>query len=73
MNIQDREGQIQIYVRKDEIGDDQYEIFKKNDIGDIVGIEGTVMKTDHGQLSVRAKTIHTYQNLFVLYQKNSMD
>ena len=55
MNIQDREGQIQIYVRKDEIGDDQYEIFKKNDIGDIVGIEGTVMKTDHGQLSVRAK------------------
>lgn len=34
MNIQDREGQIQIYVRKDEIGDDQYEIFKKNDIGD---------------------------------------
>ena len=38
MNIQDREGQIQIYVRKDEIGDDQYEIFKKNDIGDIVGI-----------------------------------
>lgn len=59
MNIQDREGQIQIYVRKDEIGDDQYEIFKKNDIGDIVGIEGTVMKTDHGQLSVRAK-IYTH-------------
>ncbi|MGM9947096.1 lysine--tRNA ligase [Floccifex sp.] len=55
MHIQDKDGQIQIYVRKDEIGDDQYEIFKKNDIGDIVGIEGTIMKTDHGQLSVRAK------------------
>ncbi len=55
MNIQDVSGDMQIYVRKDEIGDDQYEIFKKNDIGDIVGIEGTVMKTDHGQLSVRAK------------------
>ena len=55
MNIQDVTGDMQIYVRKDEIGDDQYEIFKKNDIGDIVGIEGTVMKTDHGQLSVRAK------------------
>lgn len=55
MNIQDVSGDMQIYVRKDEIGDDQYEIFKKNDIGDIVGIEGIVMKTDHGQLSVRAK------------------
>lgn len=55
MHIQDKDGQIQIYVRKDVIGDDQYEIFKKNDLGDIVGIEGTVMKTDHGQLSIRAQ------------------
>lgn len=59
MHIQDIDGQIQIYVRKDAIGDDQYEIFKKNDIGDIVGIEGTVMKTDHGQLSVRA-SVYTH-------------
>lgn len=70
MNIQDREGQIQIYVRKDEIGDDQYEIFKKNDIGDIVGIEGTVMKTDHGQLSVRAKNYtHLLKSLRPLPEK----
>ena len=70
MNIQDREGQIQIYVRKDEIGDDQYEIFKKNDIGDIVGIEGTVMKTDHGQLSVRAKNYtHLSKSLRPLPEK----
>lgn len=55
MHIQDREGQIQIYVRKDEIGEDAYEIFKKSDIGDIVGIEGVLMKTDHGELSIRAK------------------
>ena len=55
MHIQDIDGQIQIYVRKDTIGDDQYEIFKKNDIGDIVGISGTLMKTDHGDLAVRAK------------------
>ena len=40
--------------RKDVLGEEQYEIFKKNDIGDIVGIEGLVMKTDHGQLSIRA-------------------
>jgi lysyl-tRNA synthetase, class II len=70
MNIQDREGQIQIYVRKDEIGDDQYEIFKKNDIGDIVGIEGLVMKTDHGQLSVRAKVYtHLTKSLRPLPEK----
>ncbi|MBM6808938.1 lysine--tRNA ligase [Faecalicoccus pleomorphus] len=55
MHIQDIDGQIQIYVRKDVVGEEQYEIFKKNDLGDIVGIEGTIMKTDHGQLSVRAQ------------------
>lgn len=55
MHIQDLDGQIQIYVRKDTIGDDAYEIFKKNDLGDIVGIAGTLMKTDHGDLAVRAK------------------
>lgn len=54
MDIQDITGKMQIYVRKDVVGDDQYEIFKKNDIGDIVGISGVVMKTDHGQLTVRA-------------------
>ncbi len=54
MNVQDVSGDIQIYCRKDVLGEEQYEIFKKNDIGDIVGIEGLVMKTDHGQLSIRA-------------------
>ncbi|MEG0453547.1 MAG: OB-fold nucleic acid binding domain-containing protein, partial [Coprobacillus sp.] len=53
MHIQDRDGQIQIYVRKDAIGEDAYEIFKKSDIGDIVGIEGEIMKTNHGELSVK--------------------
>ena len=55
MHIQDLDGRIQIYVRKDVIGEEAYEIFKKSDIGDIVGIEGTVMKTDHGELSVKAE------------------
>lgn len=54
MHIQDIDGKIQIYVRKDVLGEEAYEIFKKSDIGDIVGIEGTVMKTNHGELSVRA-------------------
>lgn len=55
MHIQDIDGQIQIYVRKDEVGDLPYEIYKKNDLGDIVGISGVLMKTDHGDLAVRAK------------------
>lgn len=56
MHIQDIDGQIQIYVRKDVVGEEAYEVFKKSDIGDIVGIAGTVMKTNHGELSVRAET-----------------
>ena len=55
MHIQDIDGQIQIYVRKDVIGEEAYEIFKKSDLGDIVGIEGKVMKTNHGELSVKAE------------------
>jgi lysyl-tRNA synthetase class 2 len=55
MHIQDVDGRIQIYVRKDEVGDDAYELFKKADLGDIVGIDGILMKTDHGDLAVRAK------------------
>ncbi len=50
MHIQDIDGQIQIYVRKDEVGDAPYELYKKNDLGDIVGISGVLMKTDHGDL-----------------------
>ena len=55
MHIQDVDGQIQIYVRKDVVGDDAYEIYKKNDLGDIVGISGILMKTDHGDLAIRAQ------------------
>ncbi len=52
-HIQDRDGQIQIYVRKDVLGDDVYEVFDKADLGDIVGIKGTPMKTKVGELSIR--------------------
>lgn len=70
MHIQDVEGRIQIYVRKDVIGDELYEIFKKHDIGDIVGIEGVLMKTDHGDLAVRAKNyVHLSKSLRPLPEK----
>lgn len=54
MHIQDKYGQIQIYVRKDEIGEESYEVFKKSDLGDIVAIKGYIMRTDMGELTVKA-------------------
>lgn len=54
MHIQDRFGQIQIFLRFDNLGEEQYELFKVSDIGDIVGITGEVMKTQTDELSIRA-------------------
>ncbi|MET3576256.1 lysine--tRNA ligase [Bhargavaea ullalensis] len=54
-HIQDLDGQIQIYVRKDDIGEEAYEQFLSADLGDIVGVKGTVFRTKVGELSVRAQ------------------
>jgi len=56
-NVQDLEGGIQCYVARDSIGEDEYKKFKKLDIGDIVGIVGTVFKTKTGETSVHAEKI----------------
>ncbi|ERJ12422.1 lysine--tRNA ligase [Haloplasma contractile] len=70
MHIQDQEGQVQIYVRKDTVGEDSYEIFSKADLGDIVGIKGTMFKTKVGELSVKAKEyIHLSKSLRPLPEK----
>ncbi len=53
-HIQDSSGRIQVYARKDLLGDDQYALFKKWDVGDIVGAEGKLFKTKTGELSVEA-------------------
>lgn len=54
-HLQDKSGQIQIYVRKDQIGEEDYDnIFTKSDLGDIVGVEGVMFKTNVGELSVKA-------------------
>ncbi len=53
-HIQDESGKIQIYARKDLLGDDQFALFKKWDVGDIVGVEGKLFKTKTGELSVEA-------------------
>ena len=56
-NIQDRDGRIQVYVARDEIGEEAYKGFKKMDIGDILGVKGFVFKTKTGEISVHAKKL----------------
>ncbi len=57
-HIQDRSGQIQIYVRRDDVGEEEYASFKKDyDIGDIVGVKGYVFRTQTGEISVHCNAI----------------
>ncbi len=56
-NIQDLQGKIQSYVARDEIGTEEYADFKKYDIGDIIGITGTVFKTKTGEISIHASKV----------------
>ena len=52
IDVLDGSGRIQSYVRRDQIGDDSYALFKKYDLGDIIGITGEVFRTQKGQISV---------------------
>lgn len=56
-DLQDKTGRIQLYARKDEMDEAEYNRFKKYDIGDIVGVEGEIFRTQRGEMSVRAKKI----------------
>ena len=56
-HIQDLKGTIQVYVARDNIGEDSYKDFKKYDIGDIVGISGEVFKTKTGEISIHATSV----------------
>ena len=56
-DLQDKSDRIQLYARKDEMDEEEYNRFKKYDIGDIVGVEGEVFRTQRGEMSVRAKKI----------------
>ena len=57
IDVQDSQGRIQCYVRKDAIGEEEYPIFKTYDIGDIIGVEGTVFKTKREEISVKATSV----------------
>lgn len=86
-HIQDVSDQIQLYVRKDEIGDEAYDIYKTVDIGDIVGVTGIVFKTNVGELSIQvteftllAKSLrplpekyHGLQDVELRYRKRYLD
>ena len=56
-DIQDRYGRVQTYIKQDEIGEEEYKLFKTYDIGDIVGIKGFVFRTKRGEISVHAKQV----------------
>ena len=57
VHIQDKQGRIQAYITRDELGEDEYKKFKKMDIGDIVGVKGFVFKTKMGEISVHAQSL----------------
>ena len=57
LHIQDREGRLQAYVRKDMLKSPDYELFKKFDVGDIVAVEGKVFRTKTGELTIVAETM----------------
>ena len=56
-HLLDGEGKIQLYVSRDDLGDEDYQSFKKWDIGDIIGVEGILFRTRTGEISVHAKTV----------------
>ena len=58
LHVQDESGRIQIYARKDLIGEEKFALFKKWDVGDIVGVTGKLFKTKTGELSIEAATLY---------------
>ena len=56
-HLQDSEGQIQIYIRRDNVGQDAYQIYRKVDVGDIIGVSGVVFRTRTGELTILAETV----------------
>ncbi len=70
IQIQDRTGRLQVFVRRDEVGDETFAIFRKLDIGDIVGVSGRMFRTKTNELSLRAETLQLLtKSLQVLPEK----
>ena len=56
-HIQDFSGRIQLYIRRDELGETLFELITKFDVGDIIGVEGKVFRTKRGEVSIHARTV----------------
>ena len=70
MHIQDKTGLLQVYCRLDNMSEVEYDVFKKGDIGDIVGVYGQVIKTDTGEITIKAsKYTHLSKALKPLPEK----
>ena len=68
--IKDKAGLVQVYIRLDNVGEDQYNIFKAGDVGDIVGIKGTVMVTQTGEITIKCEEyVHLAKSLKPLPEK----
>jgi len=63
-DVQDRKGRIQVYVRKDKVGEDSYRIFERVDIGDIIGVSGKVFRTKTGELTLEANAMRLLSKSF---------
>ncbi|MFK5686717.1 lysine--tRNA ligase [Lactiplantibacillus plantarum] len=86
-DIWDRSGKMQLYIRKDVVGEDTYHIFKRSDIGDFLGITGQVFKTDFGELTIKVTGLtflskalrplpdkfHGLQNVEQIYRQRYLD
>ena len=72
IDLMDKTGRIQLYVRKDALGEENYTLIKLMDIGDIIGVAGTVFRTHMGELSVKAVALELLSNLCGLCRKNGM-
>ena len=74
-NVQDKTGNIQVYVARNELGDepfDEYKAFKKMDIGDIVGVKGYAFTTKTGEKVSTQQKLYFYQRVFRFFRRNSM-
>jgi len=70
INLQDKDGKLQVYVREDKIGEEDYDLFVTYDIGDIIEIQGEVFKTNKGEISVKAtKVVLLSKSLQILPEK----
>ncbi|MCP0886820.1 lysine--tRNA ligase [Ligilactobacillus sp. WILCCON 0076] len=86
-DLQDRTGRMQLYIRKDEVGEEMYHIFKRSDLGDHLGITGQIIKTDMGELTIKVSKLvflskalrplpdkfHGLQNVEQIYRQRYLD